>query len=165
MDYETQNRKGKFAIWSGVGWLLVGFFMLALASGEKESLEYYWSSSHRSNVDMVTMLGVLAIVAGAAELIYGIVLRSAADGAQSVSAAPATNSNAGNVPELIEGEVIKKELDTENLIEWVTFRQKNGNMIRVYHELSDHVTYNAGDRGIVRTKDQKIVKYIPDENH
>ena len=156
------RKKGKFNIWLSIPDFILGFIMLSLASSEKDSWEYYLSSSHRSDVDMVSMLAVLFIIAGAAELIYGLVLLSSADETQT---ALSGSVKKGEVIELIEGEVIKKELDTENLTEWVTFRQKNGNMLRVYHELSDHTSYKVGDRGIVKTNDRKIVQYIPDQGN
>ena len=76
MDNEKQKKGGKLSIFTGIGDLLLGFFLLMLASGEKDSWEYYWSSSHRSDVDIASMIGWLFVIAGVASLIYGVIALS-----------------------------------------------------------------------------------------
>lgn len=163
MNHEEQERKAKLAMWSSIGEFLFGVFMLIMAETGKDSYKYYWSSDYKGMIELASFLGWLGIIVGVAELIYSITLKSAAEQTQQGSTLESTKK--GVVTELIEGEVVKKECNAELQLEWITFRQKNGNMLRVYHELSDHTSYKVGDRGIVKTNDRKIVQYIPDQGN
>ena len=157
------RKKGKFNIWLSIPDFILGFIMLSLASSEKDSLEYYWSSSHRSNVDMVSILAILFIIAGAAELIYGLVLLSTADGAQSVGG----DSGMGepllqqNTDPWVDGEIIKKEWNhDQHQIEWIVIQKKNGAPARFWHYTTDGVVYTVGDTGRAMVKDGRITEFI-----
>lgn len=162
MNYEQQKRKGRFAMWSSAGEFIFGLILLSVAEQGKDTWEYYYSSSQRSNVELCTLLGWLGIIAGIAELIYGFILLSTADDSQG------GNTTTGTPPQGMEetfvGEVVKKECNFEHQVEWITFRQKNGNQLRCYHKLSDNTVYQAGERGKVRTKDREIVEFICENN-
>ena len=163
MDYEQEKKKGKFAILSSIGEFGFGILMLMLSSSEKDSWEYYLSSSHRSEVDMVVMLGWLSIIVGVVELVYGVIVMSAAGEQQSTSGA--SEEKPEGTIEWIGGEIIAKEWDpNHHQVEWITMRQKNGVAVRMWHYIADNAVYNVGDQGLIRAEDRLITEFISNEH-
>ena len=162
MNRDEQKRKGKLAICSSVGELGLGAFMLMLSAIGKDSWEYYLSSSYRSSADLIGILGWLGIIAGVAQLIYGIIVVSSADEEQSES------ENAEKKEEnvvSIEGEFVNKEWDPEHhQVEWITVRQRNGLTIRMWHYLADDIVYKTGQRGKFCVKDRLITEFVSSES-
>lgn len=162
MDNEKQKKGGKLSIFTGIGDLLLGFFLLMLASGEKDSWEYYWSSSHRSDVDIASMIGWLFVIAGVASLIYGVIALSEANKAQTDEGEQIEKS-AENI-EWIEGEIIDKEWNpSQHQVEWIVLRQKNGHTVRLWHYIADDKSYKIGDCGLIRAQDRLITEFVPNE--
>lgn len=157
------KNKGKTSLYMGVFQILCGFILVAMISGEKESWKYYISSSHRSNVDTGSMIGWLIVIAGVAELIYGLVALYTADEVNS-----AGSESAGKEPVIsqvpdpwVDGEIIKKEWDHErHQIEWIVIKKKNGAPARFWHYTTDGCVYTIGDTGRAMVKDGKITEFI-----
>lgn len=161
MDKEQQKKRGKFAIISGIGELFFGALMMILASGEKETWEYYLSSSRRSDVDMVTMLGWLFIIAGIAELVYGVIAMSVNEEPQTGNTITAEESSV----EWFEGELVDRMWDDKNpRVEWFILKQRSGVTIKLWHNISDNQTYKVGLSGMVRSVDRQITEFISSEN-
>ena len=158
------RKRGKFCIWLSVPDFILAFIMLSLASSEKDSWEYYLSSSHRSDVDMVSMLGILFLIAGVVELIYGFVLLSTADEVQSAGVESGIKGpvlQQANENPWVDGEIVKKEWNhDQHQIEWIVIKKKNGAPARFWHYTTDGVVYTVGDTGRAMVKDGQITEFI-----
>lgn len=158
-----QNNWARIALFSGIGELLAGVYCIMLGSSQKDSWEYYLSSSRRDDVDMVVMIGWLFIIAAAAELIYAVVAMSANGEQHAVS--ETTEAQQEEVIEWIEGEIIEKDWDpNHHQIEWIRMKQKNGLTVKLWHYIADDAEYKVGDRGLVRAKDRLITEFISSEH-
>lgn len=163
MDNEKQKNSGKLSVFSGIGDLLIGFYLVMLASGEKDGWEYYWSSSHRSDVDMASLIGWLFIIAGVASLAYGMIALSSTNDGQ--SGTDTQKEKPADTIEWIEGEIIDKEWNpSQHQVEWIVLRQKNGLTVRLWHYIADDKVYKVGDRGLVRAQDRMLTEFVSSED-
>lgn len=158
------NKKGRNAIIFSLIDFLGGIIMLSIASSGKDSLEYYWSSSYRSNVDTCSTIGLLFIVAGVVELIYGLFVMSTGEekpsGCESGIKGPVIPPENAD-PGKVEGEIVKKEWDYErHQIEWIVMKKKNGANARLWHYNTDGAVYTVGDVGCAIVKDGQITEFI-----
>ena len=156
------KNKGKTSLYMGLFQILCGFILVAMISGEKESWKYYLSSSHRSNVDTGAMIGWLIVIAGVAELIYGIVAMSA--GEQETVAESKSGGypgGAAKMNEWLEGEITKKEWDpAQHQVEWYIVKKQDGSTVKIWRHVSNPVVCKVGDRGRIRVAEGQITEFI-----
>ena len=162
MDKEQQQKKGRAFVISGVAGLILGGLLMAMVGPQKDTWEYYLSSSHRSAVDMGVMLSWILIIWSAVELVCGLVIMSSGN-AQPAVQEPEKQPEE-NI-EWIEGEIVNRDWDPDHhQVEWITVRQKNGVSVRLWHYISDDKVYRVGDCGLVRAKDRLITEFISSEH-
>ncbi|MBE6951594.1 MAG: hypothetical protein E7451_09700 [Ruminococcaceae bacterium] len=152
-----QNNWGRISLFSGLFQIFFGAMLVMSMSGQKDSWNYYLSSSHRSNIDTGSMIGWLIILAGVVELIYGIIVMFA--GEQAWSSNVYEDATAEDI-EWIEGEIVKKEWDpTQHHLEWYTVKKKDGSTTKIWKHVSNPVVCKVGDCGRIRVADGQITEF------
>lgn len=158
-----KNNGGKSSLFLGLFQILCGFILVMMVSGEKDSWEYYMSSSHRSSVDTGSMIGWLIVLAGVVELVYGLIVMSATDNVQ--PDAVASEKDEEITIDWVEGEIVKKEWNPEEpQIEWLVVQRSNGSVTKVWRHTSNPVVYKVGDRGLFRIEERRITEFVQSEN-
>ncbi len=163
MDIEKRRKNAQIFIGLGVATILFGAVLLMVSSGAKDSVEYHWSSSRRSEVDTAITMCWLLIISGIADVvIYSLTLNELQDTTETEKTEKTQEESS---VAWFEGEIVQKEWDPEHhQVEWITVRQKNGLTIRVWHYIADDRIYKVGDRGRVCVKDRLVTEFVPAEN-
>lgn len=164
MDKEKQAKKMKYYIISGVTTTLLGFIFFMVASGMKDTWEYYVSSDYQKGVDMMSVFAWIFIIWGGVELSIGGLLYAKNDLPESVQPVLSKAKEQEERIEWIEGEIIDKEWNPDqHQVEWITLRQKNGLTVRLWHYIADDKVYKVGDSGLARAKDRLITEFVSGE--
>ena len=165
MDNEKKMKKAKYYLISGTATILLGLVLLMMVSGQKDTWDYYLSSSHRDAVDMGSLWSWILVLWGGLELGIGAILYADKSSSGSDQQGPQQPVQEAQHIDWIEGEIIEKEWDPRHHeVEWITMRQKNGLAVRLWHYISDDKAYKIGDSGLVRAQDRLITEFISSEN-
>lgn len=159
MDNEKRMKKVKYYLISGTATLLLGLILVMVLSEQKDTWEYYLSSSRRDSVDMGSLLAWLLVFWGGLELGLGAILYS--DSGSAGTDQTKTDPEQARV-DWIEGEFVDREWDDKNpRVEWFVLRQENGLTVRLWHNIADDQAYKIGMKGLVRSVDRQITEFIP----
>ena len=162
MDIEKRKKNAQIFIGLGVATIVLGAVLLMVSSGAKDSVEYYWSSSRRSEVDNAIMMCWLLIISGVVDVVIHLLTLNELQGTTETEHTEKKQEE--STVEWIEGEFVDREWDDKNpRVEWFVLRQKNGLTVRLWHNIADDQTYKIGMNGMVRSVDRQITEFIPSE--
>lgn len=166
MDNEQRRGIARSNLILGTCMAIAGLFCLMLVSGQKDTYSYYLSSSHRSKIDMLTLLSWGMLLFGGFDVASGLIILNSLDSAAVSDVKEASMSETSDTSiECYEGEITKKEWDpSHSQIEWIHLKQRNGAVVRLQHNISDNVSYKIGVRYEVHVQEHVIVENVSRDN-